>query len=230
MLNARENFRLRSFVCRNSRRTAGQERAFNELWPKFGLKVEDGLLDIAKVFTRPASVYLEIGFGTGHSLIALAKANPDCHFIGIETHKPGIGALFLGIESNQLSNLRVYHADAVDVLNKCIPDASLDGIQLFFPDPWPKRRHHPRRIIQANFVKLLLAKLKPGGQLHLATDWEDYARHMLKVITQESGLINLAGNEQFSARSPRRPVFTKFEQRALREGRKIFDLQSQKSV
>jgi tRNA (guanine-N7-)-methyltransferase len=158
-------------------------------------------------------------------LLALAAAHPDKDFIGIETHKPGIGALLLGIEQQELTNLRLYEGDAVDVLEQCIPTASLDSVQIFFPDPWQKRRHFARRLIQPAFVQLLITKLKPHGSLHLATDWEDYAQHMLKVLTQTQELINLAGAGQFAKRSPYRPILTKFERRALREQRPVWELQ-----
>lgn len=220
-----KHFRLRSFVRRDSRITSAQEHACVMLWPQFGLSVAEGKLDYERVFGRIAPRFLEIGFGSGQSLLALAKQQPDKDFIGIETHKPGIGALLIGIQLNELHNLRVYHADVVDVLHACIPSASLAGVQLFFPDPWPKRRHHARRLIQTDFIKLVTDKLQAGGVLYLATDWEDYATHMLKVLSQQDNLFNLAGVNQFAARSPHRPLITKFEQRALREGRKIWELQ-----
>ncbi|RDI39206.1 tRNA (guanine-N(7)-)-methyltransferase [Aquicella lusitana] len=219
-----KHFRVRSFVGRNSRITAAQEQAFYECLPLYGLSTESGLLDYDAVFGREAPRFLEIGFGSGHSLLALAKSCPEQDFIGIETHKPGVGALFQGIRQHALTNLRVYHADAVDVLDQCIPDASLEGIQIFFPDPWQKRRHHPRRLIQPELVKKLAAKLKPAGTLHLATDWEDYAIQMMQVLSEEEALFNLAGMHQFAPRSPYRPLVTKFERRALREGRHVREL------
>lgn len=200
-------------------------RAHEELWPSMGLAVQNEMMDFQQVFGRDAPHLLEIGFGSGQSLLAAAEAFSHCDFIGVETHKPGIGALLLGIQQRQLKNLRVFYADVIDVLEKCIPQASLDGMQIFFPDPWPKRRHHPRRLIQSEFVKRVAEKLKIGGTLHLATDWEDYARHMMKVISLEPSLRNFAGNGQFSTRSCYRPIISKFEQRALREGRAIRDIQ-----
>ena len=226
--SARKHFRIRSFVRRDGRRTAAQDRALTELAPHFVLDVATGMLDHQQVFGRAAPSLLEIGFGTGVSLLASANDNRDKDFIGVETHKPGIGALLMGIETLALTNLRIYYADVVDVLKLCIPDSSLDGIQIFFPDPWQKRRHQMRRLIQPDFVATAIQKLKQHGTLHLATDWEDYSKHMLKVVSQEQQLENLAGQQQFAERSPYRPILTKFEQRAQREGRKVWDLQLQK--
>jgi tRNA (guanine-N7-)-methyltransferase len=223
-------FRIRSFVRRDGRRTPSQEKAWEMLWPQMGLDVANTNVSFADVFKREAPTHLEIGFGMGQSLLACAKAQPDRNFIGVETHKPGIGALLLGIQSDELTNIRVYYADVIDVLNKCIPDASLASVQIFFPDPWQKRRHHQRRLIQPEFIKLLLAKLMPNGELHLATDWEDYAMHMREVVSAEPALTNLAGERQFAERSPYRPVITKFERRAQREGRVIRELRLRKTA
>jgi tRNA (guanine-N7-)-methyltransferase len=226
--SARKLFRLRSFVRRDSRLTAAQERAQAALSPTFGIEVTDQPFDFKTLFGREAKTFLEIGFGSGLSLLAVAKLQPENNFIGVETHKPGIGALYLGIQADELTNIRVCYADVIDVLEKSIPNNSLDGVQIFFPDPWPKRRHHARRLIQPAFLKLVVSKLKQGGVLHLATDWEDYATHMLTVVTQEKTLKNLAGEGQFAARSSQRPVVTKFEQRAEKEGRLIRELQLEK--
>jgi tRNA (guanine-N7-)-methyltransferase len=224
MLSTSPHFRrLRSFVRRDGRITAAQEHARIELWPQIGLDQND-TLNYQHHFGREAPRFLEIGFGSGQSLLALAKASPDKDFIGAETHKPGIGALCLGIKQEKLTNLRIFYGDVNELLEKCIPNASLDGIQIFFPDPWPKRRHHARRLIQPPFVKLLVEKLKINGTLHLATDWEDYAIHMSRVLSQEIQLENRAGINQFAERSPYRPILTKFERRAEREGRKVWEL------
>ena len=224
----RKTFRLRSFVRRDGRRTVAQERAHEMYWPQFGLDVANGLLDMTTLFKRDAKRFLEIGFGSGQSLIEAARLHPDCDFIGIETHKPGIGALCLGIETHALTNVRIYYADAIDVLEKCIPNQSLDGISIFFPDPWQKRKHHARRLIQIPLLKMLVDKLKPAGELHLATDWDDYATHMMRVLESEPRIQNKAGEHAFSERSWRRPIVTKFERRAIREGRTIHELQWQK--
>lgn len=221
--------RLRSFVRRDGRRTPAQDRAFTELCPKWGLPIDSGLIEIQKVFGNDNPTFLEIGFGTGQSLLAAAKAQSHHNFIGVETHKPGLGSLLLGLELNELTNLRAFYGDVIDVLEKCIPNESLDGVQIFFPDPWQKRRHHARRLIQPEFIRTILTKLKTNATLHLATDWDDYATHMMKVLSQETKLTNLAGNGQFSERSPYRPVLSKFERRAEREGRHIYDLQFFKS-
>jgi tRNA (guanine-N7-)-methyltransferase len=222
-----KQFRLRSFVHRG-RRTEAQERAHDDLWPQFGLQIENGRIDFQQVFGRASLRYLEIGFGSGHSLLALARSQPDTDFIGVETHQPGIGALLLGMQQNDIANLRVFYGDVIDVLEKCIPDASLDGVQIFFPDPWPKRRHHQRRLIQPGFIKLIVAKLKTEGVLHLATDWEHYSHQMMRVVSGGPQLINLAGVNKFSGRSPQRPIPTKFERRAEREGRSVWELQFKK--
>jgi len=223
-----EAFRLRSFVRRDSRLTNAQERAFGDDYADFGLRIEDGVFDQAKTFGRTGPLVLEIGFGFGKSLLECARLFPQQDFIGVETHKPGIGTVFIGAREHELANLKVYYGDVIDVLGKCMPDASLDGIQIFFPDPWPKRRHHQRRLIQAEFVALAVKKLKTGGMLHLATDWEDYSVHMMRVLSQEDKLLNLAGANQFAERSAYRPVITKFEARALSEGRGVWELQFQK--
>ena len=217
--------RIRSFVRRDSRMTEAQRRALEQYWPQFGLEWKAGLIDFSRVFKRAAPRIVEIGFGSGQSLLAIAALHPDEDFIGIETHQPGIGTVLLGIEVQQLTNIRIYYADAVDVLNQCIPDESLDGVQLFFPDPWPKRRHHKRRLIQRDFVDLIVKKLKPNGTLHLATDWEDYAKGMMSVLSNTENLTNTAGVGKFAARSSNRTVTTKFEQRGERAGHRIWELQ-----
>jgi len=215
--------RLRSFVRRDSRRTDTQKEAYDRLWPYFGLSPDK--FDCQQVFGRKAPCYLEIGFGSGQSLFALAKLHPEINFIGIETYKSGIGTLFMEIETAELTNVRVYDGDAVDFFQNCLHDATLDRVQIFFPDPWQKRRHHARRLIQSEFVQLLIQKSKRGAELHLATDWQDYAMHMMKVLSSDRSLSNMAGEAQFAERSNGRPVITKFEQRAKKEGRSTWELQ-----
>lgn len=217
--------RIRSFTRRDSRITDGQAQAFRKLWPSLGLKPDEGFIDFSKVFGREAPCFLEIGFGSGQSLAMLASQYPQYDFIGIETFRPGIGALLAQIEALALTNIRIYYQDAVDVLEKCIPDQSLQGLQIFFPDPWQKRRHHKRRLIQAPFVSLAARKLKKEGLLHLATDWQDYAKQMMKVLSAEGELQNVAGSAHFAERSTFRPIVTKFEGRGEKEGRPIWELQ-----
>jgi len=217
--------RVRSFVRRDGRMTDAQRSALKELWPTIGLNFADGLCDFSHVFQREAPRVLEIGFGSGQSLLAMAKAHPEQDFIGIEMHQPGIGALILGMQLQEVHNIRIYYADAVEVLERCIPNESLDVAQIFFPDPWPKRRHHKRRLIQPAFVNLVTSKLKRGGTLHLATDWEDYAVEMMAVLSNAEELINLAGAKQYSNRSSQRPIVTKFERRGTEDGRQIWELQ-----
>lgn len=217
--------RIRSFVRRDSRLTEAQRHALEILWPQLGLNLTEGMIDLQSVFHRHAPCILEIGFGSGQSLLATAKAHPDYNFIGIETHQPGIGALLLNTHAEQLTNIRVFYGDAVEVLSQCIPEKSLDGIQLFFPDPWPKRRHHKRRLIQTPFIQLLISKLKHGGELHLATDWEDYAKEMMHVLSNLPELKNRAGVGKFAERSSQRPIVTKFERHGQHAGRAIWELQ-----
>lgn len=221
------SFRIKSYV-RRGRQTASQARAFNELWGKFGLSIEDGLLNFSKTFGRLSSCILEIGFGSGESLTSLAKDNPDKNFIGVETHKPGIGAVFRELEKEKLANVRVYHADIVDVLEKCIPPKSLDLVLIFFPDPWEKRKHTQRRLVQIPFIKTIAEKLKTAGRIELASDCEEYAKLMLHVLSQNVSFKNLAESKHFSAKSMHRSAVTKFEKRALSAGHKIFELQFQK--
>ncbi len=217
--------RVRSFVRRDSRMTDAQRRVLQTLWPTFGLMKEDGMVDFQRIFGRKAPVILEIGFGSGLSLSEIAKQHPEKDFIGVETYHPGIGSLLLEIEKENIQNIRIYYADAVEVLQECISSQSLDGIQLFFPDPWPKRKHHKRRIIQPEFVNILADKLKTAGVLHLATDWEHYAQQMMQVLSKSDKLINIAGAGQFATRSAQRPVMTKFESRGTKSGRAIWELQ-----
>jgi len=216
--------RVRSFVRRDGRMTKAQENAFLKQMHFYGLNTETSIEDLKLIFKREAPCILEIGFGNGSSFFEVAKAYPYKNFIGIETHKPGIGQLLQHITDESLENIRIFYGDAVHVLEKCLPDRSLDVIQIFFPDPWPKRRHHKRRLIQPAFVKLLSTKLKKGGTLHLATDWQDYAKHMMKVLSETAEFINVAGKGQYAERSSQRPVTTKFEARGTKEGRFIWEL------
>ena len=215
--------RIRSFVKREGRLTPGQERALNELFPLYGLKLQETPINFVDVFQRSAPTVLEIGFGNGTSLSEMAHNHPEQDYIGIEVHSPGVGNLLMQIEKLGLSNLRVINDDGVDVLNKMIADESLDAVQLFFADPWHKKRHHKRRIVQKEFVQLLRKKLKVGGVFHMATDWEHYAQHMMSVMNDSEGFENTAGKDQFLPRPEHRPL-TKFEQRGQRLGHGVWDL------
>ena len=214
---------IRSFVRREGRLTKGQQRALTELWPRFGVDNEPGLIDLPALFGRDNPKVLEIGFGNGKSLAEMAANFPDSDYLGIEVHRPGVGSLLLLVEEQELSNVRVICDDAVEVLKQRIADASLNRVQLFFPDPWHKKRHHKRRILQPEFAELIWQKLKPGGVFHLATDWEDYAEQMMAVMSAAPGYENQAGKGQFSPRPDSRPL-TKFEQRGQRLGHGVWDL------
>ncbi len=213
---------IRSFVLRQGRMTTGQQRAFDELWPRWGLTRDAGRLDPQRVFGRRAPLVFEIGFGMGQSLIEMAQVAPDQDFIGIEVHRPGVGKLLSGMAEAGVDNIRVYNDDAVEVLDACIDDASLDVVQIFFPDPWHKKKHNKRRLVQPAFVQKLRQKLKIGGFIHLATDWQDYAEQMLDVMSAADGFRNRAG-DGYAPRPERRPT-TKFEKRGERLGHGVWDL------
>ena len=214
---------VRSFVRREGRFTTAQRRAVDSLLPKYGVPEGDEPIDFTALFGRAAPVHLEIGFGNGEALAAMARLHPEINFLGIEVHRPGVGALLQRLEAEALSNVRVISADAVDVLSRRIPDQSLSALYLFFPDPWPKLRHHKRRLVQPGLVSLVRHKLQIGGLWHLATDWEDYARHMLAVLTDAEGFENASGPGQFAARPESRPL-TRFERRGQKLGHGVWDL------
>jgi len=214
---------VRSFVRREGRLTPGQERALEELWPLYGIDEAEGLMDLDSLFERTAPIVFEIGFGNGSSLAEMAAKQPDTNFIGVEVHRPGVGHLLKLIEEQGLTNCRVACTDAVELLKHRIADNSLDRLQLYFPDPWHKKRHHKRRIIQAAFVTLLSQKIKPGGHLHMATDWQHYAEQMLDDLSQNNDFINCADSSGYIPRPDYRPL-TKFEQRGQRLGHGVWDL------
>ncbi|MDQ2076665.1 tRNA (guanosine(46)-N7)-methyltransferase TrmB [Marinimicrobium sp. ABcell2] len=214
---------IRSYVIRAGRITAGQKAAFERWWPAYGLSLFDGTLDSVATFGREAPLVLEIGFGMGDSLLHMAEHEPEKNFVGIEVHPPGVGRLINGAGEAQLHNLKVYMADAMDVLEDCIPAATIDRLQIYFPDPWHKKKHHKRRIIQPEFIEAVKGKLVPGGVVHLATDWEEYAEAMLEVMTQAPGFTNMAAEGGFSPRPDYRPI-TKFERRGERLGHQVWDL------
>lgn len=214
--------RIRSFVRREGRMTQAQRRALTALWQRFGVEA-DAPLDSMALFGRRAPLILEIGFGDGEALATMASADPMANYLGLEVHRPGIGHLLLRAEALALTNLRVMCADAVGVLEWQMPDDSLDRVQIFFPDPWPKARHHKRRLIQPSFVTLLVHKLKSGGQLHIATDCEDYAHSILDLLNVTPGLVNQADGNGFVPRPTYRPA-TKFERRGWRLGHQVRDI------
>jgi tRNA (guanine-N7-)-methyltransferase len=214
---------VRSFVVRAGRMTEGQERALKENWPLYGLELSDGPVDFKALFGDARPVVLEIGFGMGDSLIEMARRAPEKGFIGIEVHPPGVGRLLARAREEGLENIRVYCEDAIEVLARCIPDQSLECVQLFFPDPWPKKRHHKRRIVQPAFAQTIRQKLKPGGTFHMATDWENYAEHMMDVMSAAEGYRNAAGDGQYSPQPDFRPV-TKFQRRGEKLGHGVWDL------
>jgi tRNA (guanine-N7-)-methyltransferase len=218
---------VKSFVIRAGRMTEGQKQAVTEQWPRYGLELADGRIDRQAIFGREAPLVVEIGFGMGGSLAEMARAHPDCDYIGVEVHAPGIGNLLKLADAAKLHNLRVYQADAKDVLQHCIPDASLAVVQIFFPDPWHKKRHHKRRLIQPEFVEDLRGKLVIGGVLHLATDWEPYAQQMMEVLSAAPGWRNRFGVGAWATQHDR--PSTKFEQRGERLGHGVWDLMFERS-
>jgi tRNA (guanine-N7-)-methyltransferase len=213
---------IKSYVLRQGRLTRGQQQALDQLWPVYGIDFKPERLDLAALFHRTAAITLEVGFGNGNSLVQQAASNPQNNYLGIEVHRPGIGRLLHLAGNAGITNVRVINHDAVEVLQLQIPDQSLDCVQLFFPDPWHKKRHHKRRIVKAEFIQLIHQKLKPGGQFHLATDWQDYAEHMLAEMEQARGFSNTSGKGNY-AENTDRPL-TKFEQRGQRLGHGIWDL------
>jgi len=214
---------VRSFVLRAGRLTEGQKRALEELWPEFGVEEGEGELDLALLFGNRNPVILEIGFGNGDATWQMARDQPDENFLGAEVHKPGVGHLLLKIEEHEIGNLRIACADAVELLQQRIADHSLAGVRIYFPDPWPKKRHHKRRIVQPRFISLLAAKMRESGILHLATDWEPYAEYMLEVMGSCEEFESLSPAGDTCPRPEWRPE-TKYERRGERLGHSVFDL------
>lgn len=219
---------IKSYVMRAGRMTPGQERGLEQGLPRYGLQLEEGVLQPQKVFGRQAPLTLEIGFGMGQSLLQMATEAPEQDFIGVEVHRPGVGALLNGMLTDSVDNVRIYSCDAIEVLNQCVADESLDRVLLFFPDPWHKSRHHKRRIVQPAFAALVHKKLKQGGVLHMATDWEPYAEHMLEIMNAAPGYKNLSADNTWVPRPAERPV-TKFERRGERLGHGVWDLKFTKT-
>lgn len=212
---------IRSYVLRQGRVSKAQRRACETLLPRFGIPFRAEPLDLDRVFGRSAPKVLEIGFGMGETTTAIAEAHPETDFLGIEVHTPGVGSLLREIDARQLTNIRIVQHDAVEVLGQMISPGSLDGMHVFFPDPWPKKRHHKRRLIQPAFVSLAASRLKPGGYLHIATDWQEYAEQILSVLSAEPALENTAPG--YAARPAHRPQ-TKFERRGIGLGHGVWDV------
>lgn len=214
--------KIRSFVLRQGRMTKAQERALEDGFPKFGITYAPNLLNLPQVFGRESSPkILEIGFGMGDATAKIAQTLPESDFLAVEVHTPGVGSLYKWMEEFALTNIRIIQHDAVEVLQNMIADGSLDGVHIFFPDPWHKKRHHKRRLIQAEFVKLLCQKLKVGAYIHVATDWQEYAEWVLEVLNAEPQLKNTA--ENYAEKPYYRPL-TKFENRGLKLGHGVWDL------
>ncbi len=212
---------IRSFVLRQGRVSVAQQRAIDTLLPRFGIPYAAQKLDLAQAFGRTAPTILEIGFGMGDSTATIAQAHPENDYLALEVHTPGVGNLLKLIDSELLNNIRIMQHDAVEILRDMIEENALDGVHIFFPDPWHKARHNKRRLIQAPFIAKLVQKLKPGGYIHVATDWQDYAEQVLRVLSAEPLLENTAID--YAERPSYRPL-TKFEQRGLRLGHGVWDL------
>ncbi len=216
-----KNRHIRSYVLRQGRVSVAQQRAIDNLQPRYGIPYVARPLDLAQTFRRTAPVILEIGFGMGDSTATIAQAHPENDYLALEVHTPGVGNLLKVIDAEQLRNIRIMQHDAVEVLRDMIGDDTLDGVHIFFPDPWHKARHNKRRLIQSPFIAQLVKKLKPGGYIHVATDWQDYAEQVLTVLSAEPLLQNTAAD--YAPRPSYRPL-TKFELRGLKLGHGVWDL------
>jgi len=213
---------LRSFVIRAGRQTTSQKEALEKYWSDYVIADNSAPLDVQTVFGRQAPLVIEIGFGMGDSLAEMAAANPHLNYIGIEVHRPGVGKLLNNIATRGLTNLHIYCHDAVEILRDCIADGSVEAVQIFFPDPWHKKKHHKRRLVQPAFISALTRKLRPGGRIHLATDWQNYAEHMMTVLQANRDLENSAGTGCYASATGRPE--TKFERRGQRLGHGVWDL------
>jgi tRNA (guanine-N7-)-methyltransferase len=214
---------IRSFVLRGGRLTDGQQRAMDELLPRYNADPGEGQLNFHALFGNRRPVVLEIGFGNGDATWQMASQSPEENFLALEVHQPGVGHLLLKLEEHQISNVRVACVDGVAFMRQAIPDHSLEGFRLYFPDPWPKKRHHKRRIIQKDFVELLAQKIAVGGIVHLATDWQNYAEHMLEVLQGNPDFENLSESSEYCPRPSWRPL-TKYEKRGQKLGHGVYDL------
>lgn len=214
---------IRSFVIRGGRMTEGQQSAFDQWWPRYGLSLHSGLAATRDIFAQNKPVVIEVGFGMGDSLLEMAAADPKTNFVGIEVHPPGVGRLINEAGKQDLKNIWVFMADATDVLTDCFDDSSIDRLQLFFPDPWHKKKHNKRRIVQKPFLTTIAGKLKKAGVLHMATDWQPYAQYMVEALEQCPEYQNKAGEQHYSPAPDYRPK-TKFEKRGERLGHGVWDL------
>ena len=218
---------IKSFVRRSGRMTLGQKNALSDFWPRYGFDYEPSNNRISAILPNFKSAYLEIGFGNGDALIEMAGNNPDTLYIGVEVHEPGVGRCLGNIDKNELTNVRLISHDAVEVMQQMIPAQSLDSILLFFPDPWHKKRHHKRRIVNQKFRDLAFNLLKPNGNVHFATDWQEYAEHMAQELLSDVRFSNRGDSDGYAPRPDYRPR-TKFEQRGLKLGHSVWDLLFQK--
>lgn len=216
---------IKSFVRRQRRLTSRQEKAMNYAWPEFGIEIKEGPLSLDTTFDRTAPKICEIGFGHGDTLIPMAKHNPDQDYLGIEVHEPGVAATLFQVIENDIKNIRVIQHDAVAVLRDHTPDNTFSRVHIYFPDPWHKKRHHKRRLIQPDFIELIRQKLCIGGVIHCATDWENYAQHMMSVLSENKGFKNCIGeNEYADNETLHLREHTKFERRGLKLGHGVWDL------
>jgi len=223
MTEATHKRNIRSFVLRKGRLTTAQQHALDELWPHYGIENRETVLDFDDYFDRQAEVIVEIGFGNGESTWRMALQEPEVNFIGIEVHEPGVGQLLMALEEHEIENVRVVCEDAVPFIQNRIPEQSLAGVRIYFADPWPKKRHHKRRLIQPGFGELLARRIASGGILHLATDWQPYADHVLEVMQTSPDFVNLSSSGDYCERPDWRP-HTKYEQRGERLGHAVRDL------
>ena len=228
-MSEQQGRRIKSFVIRTGRMTESQQKGWDSGFPLHGFQLSDRDFNWDRSFDVKGRRVLEIGFGMGDSLVAMAGTNPDDRYLGIEVHTPGVGKLLSEVEKRGIKNLKVFAEDAVQVLEDAIPPQSIDLLQVFFPDPWHKKRHHKRRLIQPEFIDLIFSRLSVGGYLHLATDWQPYAEHMMEVLSANAGLANAGGNGQYIPRPESRPE-TKFERRGHRLGHDVWDLLFEKTT
>ncbi len=221
-LGSNQHRPILSYVLRDGRMTSAQKEALETSWPLYGLEFSKTALDLNKIFGRNAPRILEIGSGMGDATAQIADQHRECDYLAVEVHRPGIGSLIRRIEEDKLSNIRLISHDIVDILKYQLPENSIDCVYIFFPDPWPKKKHHKRRLISASLLPLIKRVLKNHGRLFIATDWEDYAKQIIMLIDNEPNIINLAGNNQTAPRPRWRPM-TKFENRGLNKGHRVYD-------